>query len=276
MKDNVFGFGRFGNLMRWLAVSQGNQLLRKAASMTAVFLLMELMLLVITGDYDAPWVLQSMLGMCAAVYLFVVLSFFSRYLSSVRDKRKRIGLLMLPATNAEKFVAMFLWTVVIGAAAMLVSMAVADSLRWIVCQLLRWHTPLGSGIPYFLTHLWPSVMFGGNMFSTTTPGDVASCVFFHVWVVWHSTLFLLAGTLFRRMPTFVAFAVSAFLLFLGMYCLTILPESVYEWSESNDMQAAVCISILTAAFVAEGLLNVWLSYRLFCRLTLGGGRWLNF
>lgn len=276
MKDKVFCFGRFGNLMRWLAVSQGEMLLRKTASMAAVLLLMELMCLLMIGDNAYRWGLNSMLSMCAAVYMFMVLSYFSSYLSSVRDKRKRIGLLMLPATNAEKYVAMFLWSVVIGAAASLMSMAVADSLRWLVCQLLRWHTSFGSGMPYFLSILWPTEMFGGNIFSGTTSGEVATYVFFNVWVVWHCTLFLLMGTLFRRMPTFVAFAVSAFLFFVEMYCIIMLPEGVYKWFESNEMYATARIYLLTAAFVVEGVLNVWLSYRQFCRLTVGGGRWLNF
>ena len=58
MKDKVFCFGRFGNLMRWLAVSQGSQLLRKAASIAAVFLLMELMLLLMIN------IVLLLLGTC--------------------------------------------------------------------------------------------------------------------------------------------------------------------------------------------------------------------
>lgn len=276
MKDKVFCFGRFGNLMRWLAVSQGSQLLRKAASIAAVFLLMELMLLLMMGDYDNPCFIEFMMGMCAATYFFIVLSFFSGYLGGMRDKRKRVGMLMLPATNAEKFVAMFVWTVVIGAVAALVSMAVADTLRWGICQLLRWHTSFGTGMEYFLTNICPMRAFGANRFSSVSAVGMASAVLFNVWLVWHCSLFMLVGTLFRRMPTFMSFVVSASLFLVGMYCLSFVSDSIFAWLDGSDIHMTTLAYVFSAALVAEGLLNVWLSYRLFCRLTVGGGRWLNF
>lgn len=195
----------------------------------------------------------------------------SELFNIVRTKQQRIAFLMLPATNKEKYCSR---VVVVMAQGVLLSTAVlvvADMAQMVVSFVF-------TGDAYSIIR---TMMIGGNdSGGPTTVVEVLALVSVCLWSI---SSYILGGTIFRRMPFVMTTLVWNVLWIL--FGITILSfvfkfaewleffdkyEIEFWWGTENTLMCG--LAVVATAFT---VFNMWLSYRLFCRLDINAKKLLN-
>ena len=106
-------------------------------------------------------------------------------------------------------------------------------------------------------------MDGTNMGSQ----DMLFSTMLTIWVI---SVYLLGGMFFRRYAwLFVSLGFFLILMAIGYFLNRYVPDYMIEIDKDAFLYgASLVLAILS-------LLNVWLSYRLFCRLQLINHKWIN-
>ena len=256
MRADAFSMARMRALLRWQTGVRRAEMVRSFSVLTVFFLLFELML-VPSG---------IMPGLSA---FFMVASYLFRTFNMRGDKAKRIGLLMLPASNLEKFVACTLFMALTGVLTTVGAFVVADTLRWAFTAATGLFGRGPWGVPAFL-HAYVDVLSldGGASHATAT-------LFAYSVGLWVLTFFLLAGTVLRRISSGVL-ALGCFAV-VSLFCSLLVQLDVYcmpalMWV---DRHLTFSLCLLSGVAVAVSVLQVWLAYKAFCRLSLNYGKWTN-
>ena len=95
-----------------------------------------------------------------------------------------------------------------------------------------------------------------------------------VWL-WVCSVFMVFGILLRRMRVAIAFVVLFVLFWMwafGVACFVSNYEELFMQMLYNSV--ALCYGA-AAVVTAVAVFNVWLSYRMFCRLQIVSGKWIN-
>lgn len=190
-------------------------------------------------------------------------------LSDAKRNQDRIFLLMLPASNAEKFWARVLHITVVNALICLVAILIADALQMLVCLALGGPT----------ASLTASVFSGYSIAVAINEHDYAvmGVVLFVLSLVWLQSLYLLGGTFFRKSQ----WITTSLVLVLGSIVLSaITAYGGVQLADSNALDDYVLdvygTAYLTmAVFAVFIVLNYWLAYKLFTRLQLINNKWCN-
>lgn len=212
-------------------------------------------------------------------YWFVILMGGSMMFRNMQTRQQRIAYMMLPASNAEKYVCRVVLVVLGGIFMSAVSFVVADLLQQLFMHLIFGRSHMGSYAVTLVTTLSDIASRGvrafdelGPTFSsyvtqaglrdifagTSVNPDPFILFYYCLGDLFDLSVFIFIGTLFRRHGWLFACVIYSLLKAL---IYLILPES-YFWLSMSVMLAGMVV--LT-----------WLSFRLFTRMQVINNKLLN-
>ncbi len=267
---------RFGRTLRWSALMTRKEALTNLASMTFAFAV--LAVVQVMSSRNVPdIVVENNLHNFTSFALFVFLIICSIggcwIFSNMKTKEQRITFKMLPATDLEKFVVRALYATVVWWLMAFVAFCLADLFRMLV-SLVAGVSIKGSAVPLFFSMISANTDVNIN---TLNSGDVAFAAAIYTmanaWAFWAHSLYILGGTLFRRRQ-FVLTTLAHSI--IGLVFTPMLIRFV-DSSDSLALRDSLVAIVWTAAavFAVWGLLDWWLSYRIFRRMQVINNKWLN-
>lgn len=222
------------------------------------------------------WYIESRMHSATGAFVMIsvclILGGIAFTFEVLKDKNKRIAILMLPASNAEKFVARLLLCTVGVWLLNVVCVLLGDGLRQFV--FLWSDNPLGSALPY----LWEFIADQGTAFvqvmdDSFRPGQnpgwwqaafvVASCFMTY-------SFFLLGSAVFRKQAFILTGLCGLALTLVGAYMAGTV-AGLFECSftpEEVEVFLVNSVPVMTIAQLLLGIGFTWLSYRLFTHMTV--------
>lgn len=298
----TFSINRFFLTLRWLLSVSRKTLTATALGGAAGFFLFEMVAIYYNRDTDPRYVIQFISSIATFILIAFALVSVSASFSihtHLGDKRQRTSLLMLPATNGEKFLAVAVLTTFILPLLCAASILVGDLLRMafeyamqplglhetltIVHQLsddevqvFHWWSPM---LPTIIENLKPNFTYP-SIYRYATSYIVMQVVFLAVSFAWIHSLFLLCGTLLRR----YAFVVSCIVLVACFMLVTWttneydLPIFRSEWYGDGyvSQEVGAFAYVLTALLAILAIANYCVAYRAFKRFQITTNKWTNY
>lgn len=271
-----FDMNRFGRTLRWSALMTKKEALTNLASMTfafAVLAVVQVMSSRNVPDIVAEHNFQSFTSFALFVFLIICSIGGCWIFSNMKTKEQRITFKMLPATDLEKFVVRALYATVVWWLMAFVAFCLADLFRMLV-SLVAGVSIKGSAVPLFFSMISANTDVNIN---TLNSDDVAFAAAIYTmanaWAFWAHSLYILGGTLFRRRQ-FVLTTLAHSI--IGLVFTPMLIHFV-DSSDSLALRDSLVAIVWTAAavFAVWGLLDWWLSYRIFRRMQVINNKWLN-
>lgn len=271
-----FDMNRFGRTLRWSALMTRKEALTNLASMTfafAVLAVVQVMSSRNVPDIVAEHNFQSFTSFALFVFLIICSIGGCWIFNNMKTKEQRITFKMLPATDLEKFVVRALYATIVWWLMAFVAFCLADLFRMLV-SLIAGVSITGSAVPLFLSMIFANTDVNIN---TLNSGDVAFAAAIYTmanaWAFWAHSLYILGGTLFRRRQ-FVLTTLAHSI--IGLVFTPMLIHFV-DSSDSLALRDSLVAIVWTAAavFAVWGLLDWWLSYRIFRRMQVINNKWLN-
>ena len=253
-----FDNNRFLQTLKWNIITEKKTLFTHTLAFVVAFLLIQLFYIFIINMFQEPDPKSVMIAMTFSVSAIGFLTAFyaSGILGNARTKEQRTTMLMLPASNLEKYTARLVYVLVVIPLLVIVALIAATLLRM--------------GIQLLLGHNF--IVFGFDMV-----GDEHGRFFFELILshLFSMSLFVLGGMLFRKHP-FIWTGVSIMGIILtlvmigGLLVKLLMPinYNVHISLHIPDFVSYIVLSVLT-------VFNFWLSYRLFTRLQLVQHKWFN-
>ena len=259
-----FSIHRFGKLAKWTLTNDKSFYTKQAMTMLAVT--MFIFVVSTTGffqvgsmsEHGASQAYQTCFIATLAAFLITIITGPSWMFSSMMGKHDLQTLLMLPASNFEKYLMRYAtWLVLLPL--YLVAFFCSDLTQYLVNVLL------GNDHVMFVTRKVYDV-FSTNINLPT-----------HTWVaviitgLWLHSWYALGGTFFRSHK--FAWILTTIVLIV----LTVIQMSIFTYSDYQEMKNDVTTmdyAIMDSISLVWAMLNFWLSYRIFCR-TKNIGRFVN-
>jgi len=271
-----FDINRFGSVLKWNALMTKKEILTNTASMTFAFVVLAVVQ-VMSSRNKSDMVVADNFNSFTSFALFVFLIICSIggcwIFNNMKTKEQRITFKMLPATDIEKFVARALYATIVWWLMAFVAFCLADLFRMLV-SLVAGVSIKGSAVPLFFSMISANTDVNIN---TLNSGDVAFAAAIYTmanaWAFWAHSLYILGGTLFRRRQ-FVLTTLAHSI--IGLVFTPMLIHFV-DSSDSLALRDSLVAIVWTAAavFAVWGLLDWWLSYRIFRRMQVINNKWLN-
>ena len=253
-----FNSNRFLQTLKWNIVTEKKTLFTHTLAFVAAFLLIQLSYIGVVNMFQEPDPKSVTIAMTTSISIIFLLTAYyaSGILGNARTKEQRTTMLLLPATNAEKYWARMVYVLVIIPLLIVAALVAATLLRM--------------GIQLLLGHEY--IVFGLNMMADGDGPDFLSTL---LGLLFMNSLFVLGGVLFNKHPfiwTWVC--VMGFILALslvgGLILKLLLPAGQHIYLMIN-----IPHFIGDLVSIALTVFNVWLSYRLFCRRQIVQHKWFN-
>ena len=253
--NSLFNINRFGLVAKW-SLKNDRGYMRKQILMLFATLVVFALIFSLDHKNDERTVMMMLTSVLLTIMVmggFYMYTAFHERPDSMRD------LLMLPASNLEKFLARYLVAYVPVLLASVVSIALADGLHYAVGLLIG-----REGVGFLL----PGVL------QMTFSALSNPCVL--LLIVWSNTFFMLGSNFFRNLkygwvPTAMVMIV------ICIVCVAAIPEDYLMALLHTDgkydtlrQELSNYIAAVIVVLPVLSLLNVWLAYRLFCRRQLIG------
>lgn len=265
-----FNIQRMKQYAQWQLASHRSILLKITGVVTSVLVLLFFSINFATnGDIRSQS--DDLLSLWIACFTFCGVQVFP----NLSSKQNRTSLLMLPASNAEKFVTSYVGVLLTAFIVPLVSFVSADLIQWLLSLVIDYKeavliTPIAfSNILQLLSKFW---------------GEYAWTAWASIpFVLWFHSFYLLSGLFFKKYRwlwatitlgalatlTMISISIGAALLLNGLmdsdYSIEILPSA-------GDVFA----NALPLFFLLLTVINYWLSFRIFKRLQVINNRFFNF
>ena len=302
---NSFSINRFGKTLRYVLSTNFRSLLMWTIGAALVVFMCEMLYWKFGTLNESPYEMLRNFGDMGMV-LFVVASvvLISSVVAGINDKRKRESFLILPSTNAEKYLSLIVYSTVICILCVFLAMVLGDALRmaFLWGRDLMGFTPRYEGEPesVYITNRWGDVMYANSWvrwydsalplfwnsflpnFGFSSWYGVMRWAFFLASMLWIHSLYTLGGTLLRKYA-FVAVSVVFILLTVG-FAKFINYFDLYtfrsEWIDAagnyyrhmiNPLVYVYCI-VLPILSIA----NYWISFRIFKGFELITNKWTNY
>lgn len=264
-----FHIKRFGHLMTWTLYGQKSELLTTFVSMAAMYFIV--MAIAIWSQKDNPaWAQQASYNNVTGIWLIMTgivgFVFYTRLFFNMKTKEKRISYLTLPASTVEKYLARLLYVCVVLPLLLPFAFVTADLLATAFGQALS------------VDYTMESCAYIGTLFRQATPqvgtAEDAAVIVAMAYFLWAlslavDALVLLCSTVFRRAQLMsIAFMFAVIFVVLYTASETSLP------GVSPEEGTIACV-LLGTLFLLVALLELWLSYRVFCRMQVVPGRFTN-
>ena len=216
--------------------------------------------------------MHSATGAFVMISVFLILGGIAFTFDVLKEKNKRIAILMLPASNMEKFVARLLLCTVGVWLLNVVCILLGDGLRQLV---YHWSdNPLGSALPY----LWEFIADQGTAFvqvmgDSFRPGQdpgwwIAAFALASAFMTY--SFFLLGSAVFRKQAFILTGLCGLGLTLLGAYVAGTV-AGLFEYSYTPEQVNEFLVNIVPVMAISEFLLGIgftWLSYCLFTHMTV--------
>ena len=259
-----FDFNRFGKLARWSLVNDRSYYVRTFLQMVTVLTLVFLFFTLegngttihdekgYTVDHYMPCLFVSLYVLIITLVIGPSLMFYS-----MKGKHDRQTLLMLPASNLEKYLMRYsTWILLVPI--LLLAFFAADLIQYVVNWLVgrdyttfvTTHFLFNEHLVSWRTHVWNELSEDGG-FNRYFTG------------LWLHSVYALGATFFRSRKFNTIFTTIIIIVGL-MVCIWLFEgESKQVATSSSYTVEYVICSVLT-------VINFWLSYRLFCRTQVIG------
>ena len=180
---------------------------------------------------------------------------------SMEGKHDMQTLLMLPASNFEKYLARYFnWIIVVAVS--IVACLVADGLQYLL-HLLFGHD-YGRFVTAVLFDMFASAANNVHTSEATRPRFILSMI---VLVIWFQSLYAVGATLFRSRK-FNWVITTVVLILIGMLFVKIGDK--FEAVQLNDHSAMLDYITGVGFYLVWAMINYWLSFRFFCRTQVIG------
>ena len=193
-------------------------------------------------------------GVVSMVYL-------SQMMKPMETKTSRINYLMLPATNAEKFVSRLLMTTVGFWITAIVALAFATASRYIFMPFMYvnpdlYHPIFGNVMAELFDFSCQIHDIKGIIMSDFEVG-----MFVVMLVIWGYTIYMLGGNIWYKNAFIKTVAAMTVITILGNIVLFSLISAFGITKEDFT----ILLNTATGVFTVLAIVNIWLSYRLFRR-----------
>ena len=271
----TFDFNRFWQVLKWTIFTEKKSILTAFLAFVCAFLAIQLFscftIFDLTHSLGSAATMAGMIT-CSGLISFMGFYYASGVLGNARTGQQRIIALMLPASNVEKFFARLLFCCIIMPVVIYLAVLASTGLRMLF-ELIAGHEGIVSGLSY---------VFDGTAIKVDSGNvDIFSTFFYVAASCWSISLFVLGGVFFHQRPfiwtAITIFAASLLLSTLTFYICTMIGEEsiknfLMKFRGMTFETFDLIVSLLLTAFT---VLNVWLSYRLYCRLQVVQHKWFN-
>ena len=302
---NSFSINRFGKTLRYVLSTNYRSLLMWTIGAALVVFMCEVVYWKFGTWSESPYdMLKNFGDMGMVLYVVASVVLISSVVAGINDKRKRESFMMLPSTNAEKYLALIVYSTVICIICVFLAMVLGDTLRmaflwgsdlmgfgpryegeavsvfvpdnwWNGSYANCWVRWYDSALPVFLYNFFPDYGFSSWY-------AIMRWAFFLASLLWVHSLYTLGGTLLRKYA-FVASSVVFILLLVG-FVKSMNYFELYtfrsEWIDAAGNYYKHMISPLVYVYcIALPLLsiaNYWISFRIFKGFELITNKWTNY
>ena len=301
---NSFSINRFGQMLLWLvSVNRVRLLGFTLGIMFSTFLIQMMMFVFGSFEQIVPY-----LWRCADfgfffipfVILFTVCLAFSNF-TGIGSKQQRGNWLMIPATNLEKFLSVFIYVTVICGLCTIVGYILGDCLRmvclWVwaqvssdpgfaACEVFNFNGVDGTYYLWSSTVYWVFSQMTPHLITVWSSGiywgwyEWASWILAVMVVVWTHSFFTLGSTLLRKY-TFVITGMiwwAILLLFMGFIVRFNLGLTTKVWIDNQykgEMVGAMAY-VLMVALPLLTYFNYRASFHIFKGFQLITNKWFNY
>ena len=276
MKD--FDIKRFCKTFRWVFSVNFRELAIWSLGLgVGLFVMNTIMLTLRSGDnHDGLGYVTFNVISVIVSYLVCLGSIFVPY----TKKGKREALLMLPATNLEKYLAIVLFVTVVGALTIFLGFVLGDTLRMVVRSVFygdRWMTM----IPAVWDILTPSIYPANGHYDVVEPMSYLLIHFISVVgsFVWVHSLYMLGGTLLRKYAFVFTnlFGIALIMLLTWLFREMSISTSCVELIDNHYVRVVgmgdYIICVLEYVLI---VFNYWASFRIFKDFQLITNKWMNY
>ena len=302
---NSFSINRFGKTQRYVLSTNFRSLLMWTIGAALVVFMCEMVYWKFGTLNEIPYDMLRDFGDMGMV-LFIVASvvLISSVVAGINDKRKRESFLMLPSTNAEKYLSLIVYSTVICILCVFLAMVLGDTLR----MAFLWGRDLmgfgpryeGEPVSVYITNRFGDVMYSNSWvrwYDSALPVflynffpdygfsswyGVMRWAFFLASLLWIHSLYTLGGTLLRKYA-FVASSVVFILLLVG-FAKFIDYFELYtfrsEWIDAagnlHKHMISALVYVYCIALPILSIANYWISFRIFKGFELITNKWTNY
>lgn len=201
---------------------------------------------------------SSIVGFVCGVVSMVYLA---QMMKPMETKTSRINYLMLPATNAEKFVSRLLMATVGFWITAIVALAFATASRYIFMPFMYvnpdlYHPIFGNVMAELFDFSCQALDIKGFIIS-----DFEAGMFVVMLVIWGYTIYMLGGNIWYKNAFIKTVAAMTVITILGNIVLISLISAFGITKEDFT----ILLNTATGVFTVLTIVNIWLSYRLFRR-----------
>ena len=262
---NTFSLTRLGLLLKREYSVNWKQHVYRLLAIYGTFLV-TLFMTMLTNDPYTPSAqtihrFSSIVGFVCGVVSMVYLA---QMMKPMETKTSRINYLMLPATNAEKFVSRLLMAIVGFWITAIVALALATASRYLFMPFMYvnpdlYHPMFGKVMAELFDFGGPNINLNGTAMLSNLEGGMLILMF----IVWGYSVYMLGGNIWYKNAFIKTVAAMTVLTILG-YVVLISLISAFD-IEVTEHNFATIVNTATGVLAALSVFNVWLSYRLFRR-----------
>lgn len=252
-----FNINRFGKLAKWSMLGDKRYFVKTFLQFLVVVLLVFVFFTMIAKMGGGP---RMGYRSCAVAEFAVVIVNIvlgpALMFYSMEGKHDMQTLMMLPASNFEKYLARYFnWIIVVAVS--IVACLVADGLQYLL-HLLFGHD-YGRFVTAVLFDMFASAANNVHTSEATRPRFILSMI---VLVIWFQSLYAVGATLFRSRK-FNWVITTVVLILIGMLFVKIGDK--FEAVQLNDHSAMLDYITGVGFYLVLATINFCLSYRFFCR-----------
>lgn len=268
-----FDMNRFFQTLKWIIMENRQKLMLWTAGSTLGIFLLELFFYYMTSPKGAENYQQTTMvvaGVCAFFIGLAIMISVAGLFSEFTTKQRRVSLLMLPASNLEKFLSAVIYASVVSVACILLAFIVGDTLRMLTLSLF-FHQPMCSAAGSLFTQVFHVEVNGITMgYWQLFLMQVLSLVLLH-------STFTLGGSLFRKWPFLITAVIQIVLaMVFGMFMMFLSRNFDFELPMNLIEHYGKWMFYAYLLFLAAvSALFYWLSYRIFTRMQVISRKWVN-
>lgn len=302
---NSFSINRFGKTLRYVLSTNFRSLLMWTIGAALVVFMCEMLYWKFGTLNESPYEMLRNFGDMGMV-LFVVASvvLISSVVAGINDKRKRESFMMLPSTNAEKYLSLIVYSTVICILCVFLAMVLGDTLRmaFLWGRDLMGFGPRYEGEPesVYITNCFGDVMYANSWvrwydsalpvfwnsflpnFGFSSWYGIMRWAFFLASLLWIHSLYTLGGTLLRKYAFVASSAVFILLLvgfvkFMNYFELyTFRSEWIDAAGNYHRRMISTLVYVYCIALPILSIANYWISFRIFKGFELITNKWINY
>ena len=259
---NTFSLTRLGLLLKREYSVNWKQHVYRLLAIYGTFLV-TLFLTMLTNDPYTPsaQTIHHFTDIVAFVCGEVSMVYLSQMMKPMETKTSRINYLMLPATNAEKFVSRLLMATIGFWITAIVALAFATASRYIFMPFMYvnpdlYHPIFGNVMAELFDFSCQIHDIKGIMMSDFEVGVLVVML-----VIWGYTIYVLGGNIWYKNAFIKTVAAMTVITILGNIVLISLISAFGITKEDFT----ILLNTATGVFTVLTIVNIWLSYRLFRR-----------